>query len=278
MGDAGGVLWCVFFLLLILLVFVALAIVCDDYLCEAIEILCNRFSIPDDVAGASFLALGSAAPEIAISVMAVVNAASGDVKMSLPAIVGSANIAFGLIPPCCIVAASTDFMKLQWWPILRDTLSYSVCLGCNILFVRDGLIDLKEAAVLTSLFVVYMLVVYLPGKMGCCGKASSNEINENNLEEALVPGGGSDTEYGAIGLQGSGEMDDPMLKRKRTPSMQESLGVIMPSETSDDGEEIAQRCAILRAVGKELGPQILRIPALTSASQSVLLTAHIMAK
>ena len=47
--------------------FVALAIVCDDYLVPAIEVLCERWKIPEDAAGASFLAFGSAAPEILVS-------------------------------------------------------------------------------------------------------------------------------------------------------------------------------------------------------------------
>jgi Ca2+/Na+ antiporter len=193
----GGILWCILYLVLILLVFVALAIVCDDYLCEAIEILCDRFKIPDNVAGASFLALGSAAPEIAISVMAVANAATGEVKMSLPAIVGSANIAFGLIPPVCIIASNSKFMALQSWPIIRDTLSYSVCLGANILFLQDGEIDLSDSAWLTALFFIYMLVVYLPEKFGCCKSKAGDDIDENNLGEQMLP-----SSYGSI--QGGG--------------------------------------------------------------------------
>jgi Ca2+/Na+ antiporter len=206
MVDAG-LMWCILYLILILLVFVALAIVCDDYLCEAIELLCERYKIPDNVAGASFLALGSAAPEIAISVMAVANAGSGEVKMSLPAIVGSANIAFGLIPPCCIIAAKSNFMALQSWPILRDTIAYSICLGANILFIQDGEIDVKDAGTLTALFFVYMLVVYLPDRFGCCGAKENDEADDNNLEEEMLP-----PSYGSIqggGADGEDDEEEP---------------------------------------------------------------------
>ena len=43
---------------------VALALVCDEHMCPAIEAICERLAIPDDIAGASLLALGSSAPEI----------------------------------------------------------------------------------------------------------------------------------------------------------------------------------------------------------------------
>jgi sodium/potassium/calcium exchanger 4 len=70
---AAKILLCLGVLALILLIFVALAIVCDDYLCLSLERICDSLQVPDDVAGASFLALGSAAPEVAINAMACTN-------------------------------------------------------------------------------------------------------------------------------------------------------------------------------------------------------------
>lgn len=47
--------------------FAGLAIVCDDFLVISLETLCVRFNVREDIAGASFLAFGSAAPEIIIN-------------------------------------------------------------------------------------------------------------------------------------------------------------------------------------------------------------------
>lgn len=49
--------------------FCALAEVADVYLAPALECLCFRWNVPEDAAGASFLALGGAAPEIIISMI-----------------------------------------------------------------------------------------------------------------------------------------------------------------------------------------------------------------
>ena len=54
--------------------FVGLAIVCDDHMVVALETLCVRWNVPEDVAGASFLAVGSAAPEIVINAIGVYKA------------------------------------------------------------------------------------------------------------------------------------------------------------------------------------------------------------
>ena len=52
--------------------FVGIAIVADEHLAPALETLCARLKLSEDVAGASFLALGSAAPEIIISTISTV--------------------------------------------------------------------------------------------------------------------------------------------------------------------------------------------------------------
>ena len=78
------------------LVFLALAIVCDEYMCPCIEAICERLEIPDDIAGASLLALGSSAPEI---IMNATGTFAGKIDLSLPAVLSSGLIAFGFIPP-----------------------------------------------------------------------------------------------------------------------------------------------------------------------------------
>lgn len=46
---------------LLLYMFVGLAIVCDDYFCSALDEICIRMKISDDVAGATFMAAGARA-------------------------------------------------------------------------------------------------------------------------------------------------------------------------------------------------------------------------
>eukprot|EP00620_Florenciella_sp_RCC1587_P002846 CAMPEP_0182591892 /NCGR_PEP_ID=MMETSP1324-20130603/74796_1 /TAXON_ID=236786 /ORGANISM="Florenciella sp., Strain RCC1587" /LENGTH=244 /DNA_ID=CAMNT_0024809239 /DNA_START=1 /DNA_END=731 /DNA_ORIENTATION=+ len=113
-------------------VFCALAIVCDDYLCPAIEEICERLQIPDDVAGATLLALGSSAPEIIVNVAATV---SGKIDLGLPAVLGSGLLAFGFIPSlCAFVSPAASHSKFTEWnaplmtlstgPVLRDAVFY----------------------------------------------------------------------------------------------------------------------------------------------------------
>ena len=49
--------------------FWAIAIVCDDYFVPCLEIICDKLNLQTDVAGATFMALGSSAPELSASVI-----------------------------------------------------------------------------------------------------------------------------------------------------------------------------------------------------------------
>ncbi|XP_060109766.1 sodium/potassium/calcium exchanger 3-like [Heteronotia binoei] len=49
--------------------FYALAIVCDDFFVPSLEKICERLHLSEDVAGATFMAAGSSAPELFTSVI-----------------------------------------------------------------------------------------------------------------------------------------------------------------------------------------------------------------
>uniref|UniRef100_A0A673BHD5 Solute carrier family 24 member 3 n=1 Tax=Sphaeramia orbicularis TaxID=375764 RepID=A0A673BHD5_9TELE len=67
--------------------FCALALVCDDYFVPSLEKICERLHLSEDVAGATFMAAGSSAPELFTSVIGVF-ITKGDVGVGT--IVGSA--------------------------------------------------------------------------------------------------------------------------------------------------------------------------------------------
>ena len=46
----------------LVIIFCLLAIICDEYLVPAVEILIREFKVPEEVAGVTLLALGSSTP------------------------------------------------------------------------------------------------------------------------------------------------------------------------------------------------------------------------
>jgi hypothetical protein len=143
---------------LLAVVFVGLSLVCDEHLVPAIEHMCGRLAIPPQAAAASFLAFATAAPEIVINIIATT---SGRVEISLSAILGSAIIAYGLIPAlCCIAGGST--MRLRTSTLARDSLFFAGTLGLLTAFIDGGELDLLECSALCGCFTMYMVAVFVP--------------------------------------------------------------------------------------------------------------------
>ncbi|KAM3605671.1 uncharacterized protein V6R79_002689 [Siganus canaliculatus] len=105
--------------------FYALALVCDDYFVPSLEKICERLNLSEDVAGATFMAAGSSAPELFTSVIGVF-ITKGDVGVGT--IVGSAvfNI-LCIIGVCGIFAVQFIYdEKVVWWEALTLILMYFV--------------------------------------------------------------------------------------------------------------------------------------------------------
>lgn len=58
-----------FGMFLMMYMFVGFHIVCDDFFVPALNVLCEKLSIPDDVAGATFMAAGASSPELFASLI-----------------------------------------------------------------------------------------------------------------------------------------------------------------------------------------------------------------
>uniref|UniRef100_A0A8C3A5U4 Solute carrier family 24 member 3 n=1 Tax=Cyclopterus lumpus TaxID=8103 RepID=A0A8C3A5U4_CYCLU len=88
--------------------FYALALVCDDYFVPCLEKICERLQLSEDVAGATFMAAGSSAPELFTSVIGVF-ITKGDVGVGT--IVGSA--VFNIL---CIIGVCGIFaVQVSWF-------------------------------------------------------------------------------------------------------------------------------------------------------------------
>jgi len=150
---------------LLLQCFVGLAIVCDEYMVPALETLCRRWGIREDVAGATFMAFGSAAPEIIVNAVATIQTMNGGstgdaqtTNLGVSAILGSGMIAFSMIPATCAFSSSAPLM-LKRRPLLRDEGFYSIALLTLIYIIWDGLVVFSECVMLVSIYLTYLSVV-----------------------------------------------------------------------------------------------------------------------
>ncbi|XP_060595970.1 sodium/potassium/calcium exchanger 3-like isoform X2 [Ruditapes philippinarum] len=139
-----------------LYMFGALAIVCDDYFVSSLEVICERLQLQEDVAGATFMAAGSSAPEFFTSVIGVF-IAKNDVGVGT--IVGSAvfNILF-IIGTCSIFAGMV--VKLTWYPMTRDCLFYLLSIAALVIVIDDEKVYWYEATIFLVLYIIYITIMY----------------------------------------------------------------------------------------------------------------------
>jgi len=148
--QRGG--WVVVHFLVVLYMFLGLAIVCDEFFVPSLEVFVETYDLPNDIAGATFMAAGGSAPELFTAFIGeharpcsclrlrllltppilYAGTFSGS-SVGFGTIVGSAvfNVMF-VIGVCAVV--SKDDLQLTWWPLARDCLYYALSLFTLAMF------------------------------------------------------------------------------------------------------------------------------------------------
>ncbi|MBN3303292.1 NCKX2 protein, partial [Amia calva] len=159
-----------------LYMFIALAIVCDEFFVPSLTVITEKLTISDDVAGATFMAAGGSAPELFTSIIGVFVSHS---NVGIGTIVGSAvfNILF-VIGMCALF--SKEILNLTWWPLFRDVSFYIIDLIMLIVFFLDNYIQYWESMLLLSAYVSYVIFMKFNGTMEGFVKSM---INRNKVVE-----------------------------------------------------------------------------------------------
>ncbi|XP_066574875.1 sodium/potassium/calcium exchanger 3 [Amia ocellicauda] len=154
--------------------FYALAIVCDDYFVPSLEKISENLHLSEDVAGATFMAAGSSAPELFTSLIGVF-ITKGDVGVGT--IVGSAVFNILVIIGICGVFAGQT-VPLTWWSLFRDSTYYTFSVLALILVIYDEKVTWWESIILISMYGVYIIIMKFNTQI-------------HNFLEQQRPGGGT---------------------------------------------------------------------------------------
>ncbi|KAF0039788.1 hypothetical protein F2P81_008023 [Scophthalmus maximus] len=124
--------------------FHALAIVCDVYFVPSLEKVSENLQLSQDVAGATFMAAGSSAPELFTSLIGT--------------IVGSAVFNILVIIGLCGIFSGQP-ISLSWWPLFRDALFYILSILVLILVIYDEKVVWWETIILISMYGLYIIIM-----------------------------------------------------------------------------------------------------------------------
>ncbi|XP_063918133.1 sodium/potassium/calcium exchanger 3-like isoform X1 [Zophobas morio] len=153
-----------------LYLFVALAVVCDKFFVPAVEKICHALNMSADVAGATFMAAATSAPELFVNVIGTF-ITEGDIGVGT--IVGSAVFNILAVAACCGIGAGMCGVKvvpLDWWPLTRDCLAYGITVSILICIIHDERVEWYEALTLVLLYTVYILIMYFDKSIQKCAR------------------------------------------------------------------------------------------------------------
>ncbi|NXM67779.1 NCKX2 protein, partial [Serilophus lunatus] len=179
--------------------FIALAIVCDEFFVPSLTVITEKLAISDDVAGATFMAAGGSAPELFTSLIGVFISHS---NVGIGTIVGSAvfNILF-VIGMCALF--SREILNLTWWPLFRDMSFYIIDLVLLIIFFLDNLIMWWESVTLLTAYFFYVTFMKFNVQVE---ELVKKFLNRNKVEKVTTDAEGKSPD--------AGDKDDQTLTTK----------------------------------------------------------------
>ncbi|XP_048119202.1 sodium/potassium/calcium exchanger 5 [Alosa alosa] len=180
----------IIYFMIIFYMFLAISIICDDYFLPSLEVISERLGLSQDVAGATFMAAGSSAPELVTAFLGVF-VTKGDIGVST--IVGSAvyNL-LGICAACGLLTAVVG--RLTCWPLFRDCLAYAISVAAVIAIISDNKVYWYEAASLLLVYGVYIVVLcfdiriseYVLRKFSPCCTCVAKNAEERSEQQPLV--------------------------------------------------------------------------------------------
>ncbi|EHB11731.1 Sodium/potassium/calcium exchanger 5 [Heterocephalus glaber] len=157
----GGI---IIYFLIVLYMFMAVSVVCEEYFLPSLEIISESLGLSQDVAGATFMAAGSSAPELVTAFLGVF-ITKGDIGIST--ILGSAiyNL-LGICAACGLLSSMAS--PLSCWPLFRDCAAYAVSAAAVFVVVFDNQVYWYEGGLLLLIYGLYVLVLCFDVKIQQC--------------------------------------------------------------------------------------------------------------
>jgi len=143
----------------VMYMFLALAIICDEFFVPALEVIADQLELSMDIAGATLMAAGGSAPELFTSLVGTFE----ESEVGFSTIVGSAVFNVIFVIGVCALAAPKP-LALTWWPLFRDSTYYVislVTLASFFMFSSKDLIVWWEATILFCMYLGYVFIMYI---------------------------------------------------------------------------------------------------------------------
>ncbi|MEM7032435.1 MAG: calcium/sodium antiporter, partial [Chloroflexota bacterium] len=129
----------------------------EEFFIVSLDQISQKWKLPSNVAGASLMAIGSSAPELAIALLALFQGDSEHSDLGIGTIVGSA--VFNIL----VIAGASAIVrpaKITFNVVIRDCLIYVASIILLLVVFADGNITMLEACSFVALYAIYIYVLF----------------------------------------------------------------------------------------------------------------------
>ncbi len=158
--------------------FYLLYFVSEHYFIPALDNIGDRLKMTSDISGATLMAAGSSAPELAVVIVSVIKAGN-HAAIGVGTIVGSALFNLFVITGVAMIIKSNT--KLIWQPLARDLLFYAISVILLVWFFIDGTISIIEASIFVAGYGAYIFAIY--GLKRFSSYEGHEQINEDSQSD-----------------------------------------------------------------------------------------------
>lgn len=149
-------------LLMMALAIYILSIVTDEFFITSLDRISQIWNLPANVAGASLMAMGSSAPELAIALLALFRGGGEYSDLGIGTIVGSAVFNILVITGASAIVKPA---KITLTVVARDCIAYLTSIILLLFCFADSEITVYEAGLFVAFYGVYILVLFQWGKL-----------------------------------------------------------------------------------------------------------------
>jgi K+-dependent Na+/Ca+ exchanger-like protein len=160
-----------------------LALLTDGYFIVSLDQVSRRMQLSNDVAGATLMAMGSSAPELAIALIALLRP-GGHSDVGIGTIVGSALFNILVITGASAIARP---LRITWSIVTRDVLVYIASVGLLLWAFADNQINIIEASVFIGFYMSYVGVLIWWNKRSRHNVPEDIVNVENDIELTTEP-------------------------------------------------------------------------------------------
>jgi sodium/potassium/calcium exchanger 6 len=169
-------------LLWLLVLFYLLGNTAANYFCSSLESLSKILKLSPTIAGVTLLSLGNGAPDVFASIVSFTR--SGNGAVGLNSVLGGAFFVSSIVVGVISILISPHQISVDKPSFIRDVLFFLFSLFSLVLIIANGKINLWGAICFTSIYLIYVCVVWATHFF--CGNEETVHSHEN-ISEISIP-------------------------------------------------------------------------------------------